>query len=328
MASERLLLLFGASEHTLAYALDYLNIYILGTLFVAFGTGLVFFITAQGFTRISMISVLLGAGLNIVLDPIFIFLFRMGVKGAAVATVLSQACAACYVLAFLRGKRSILKLRRENLRIQRRLLFPALALGLSPCVMQITESILTVTFNRSLLRYGGDPAVGSMTIFSTLMLIAVYPLMGIGQGAQPIISYNHGAGRWDRVRNCSLLVLGVSVCYSVLLWGLIQLFPQVFLGILAGDAALRAYAGHSIQAFFSMLVGHGPPDCRAEPVPGAGERQDLSVHRPASQGVPADPAGPASAPYPPGARPSGFPRRADLRYRVGADRQHVVSCTI
>lgn len=251
--SKDILLMFGASENTLAYALDYLNLYILGTIFVEFSTGLVFFITAQGFTKISMISVLSGASLNIILDPVFIFFFHMGVKGAAIATVLSQICSAFFVLAFLFGKKSILKLRRENLHIHKHLLFPALALGLSPCVMQITESVLTISFNRSLLKYGGDIAVGTMTIFSTIMSIAVYPLMGIGQGAQPIISYNHGSGRWERVKSCSLLVLGVSICYSGVLWMLIQIFPQVFINIFASDPTLYSYAGNMISVFFSML---------------------------------------------------------------------------
>lgn len=251
--SKNILLLFGASENTLSYALDYFNIYILGTIFVEFATGLVYFITAQGFTKISMLSVLVGAGLNIILDPVFIFIFHMGVKGAAIATVLSQASSAFVVLVFLSGKKSILKLYRENLHIHKHLILPALALGLSPCVMQITESILTISFNRSLLKYGGDIAVGTMTIFSTIMSIAVYPLMGIGQGAQPIISYNHGADRWDRVKKCCLLVLSISFCYSGILWILIQIFPQIFINIFANDPTLCSYARSMIHTFFAML---------------------------------------------------------------------------
>lgn len=251
--SKDILLCFGASENTLPYALDYINIYILGTVFVECATGLAYFITAQGFTKISMLSILTGAGLNMILDPIFIFSFDMGVKGAAIATVLSQAASAGVVLVFLSSPKSILNLRLENLHIHKRLLLPALSLGASPCIMQITESILTIAFNRSLLKYGGDIAVGTMTIFSTMMSIVVYPLMGIGQGAQPIISYNHGAGRWDRVKLCCLLVLGVSVCYSGALWLLILLCPAALVNVFAASLALRGYAAEMVRSFFPML---------------------------------------------------------------------------
>ncbi len=145
-------------------------------------------------------------------------------------------------------EKSTLKLRWENLHIHKHLLFPAFALGLSPCVMQITESVLTISFNHPLLKYGGDIAVGSMTIFSTIMLIAVYPLLGIGQGAQPIISYNHGSGQWDRIKSCSLLVFVVSMCCSGVLWMLTQIFPQVFISIFANDSTLHAYAGSMLFA--------------------------------------------------------------------------------
>ena len=185
---ERLLMVFGASENTIGYAVDYMNIYILGTIFVQLALGMNMFITCQGFTKISMLSVIIGAVLNIILDPVFIFLFDMGVKGAALATIISQAVSAVWVVGFLISKRSGIRLKKENLRIKSSLLLPCLALGISPFIMQSTESIINICFNASLLKYGDDIAVGAMTVLSTIMQFSMLPLQGMAQGAQPITS--------------------------------------------------------------------------------------------------------------------------------------------
>lgn len=256
-ASESLLLLFGASSDTLPYALDYMNTYIWGTLFSTFSVGLNAFITAQGFTKVSMISVLVGAVCNIILDPIFIFALHMGVRGAALATVLSQGLSAIWVLAFLSGKRTKLRLRRTGLRIELRLLGSCLALGLSPFMMQLTECVLSICFNRSLLRYGGDIAVGAMTIFATVMQFAMLPLMGVAQGVQPITGYNYGAGNKSRVAEAFKLLLKISLSYSCALWLLILLFPQLFILPFTNDAALITYSSSMIRIYFAMIVVMG-----------------------------------------------------------------------
>ena len=194
-----MLMLFGASEKTIPYASSYLNIYVIGTIFVQCALGMNTFISAQGFTKMSMLSVVIGAVLNILLDPLFIFVFDMGVQGAALATIISQCVSAIWVLGFLMSKHSILKLKLENLKLSSKILLPCLALGISPFVMQSTESIMNICFNASLLRYGGDTAVGAMTILATLMQFLTLPLIGLAQGAQPITSYNFGAHNYDRV---------------------------------------------------------------------------------------------------------------------------------
>ncbi|MFR8758733.1 MAG: MATE family efflux transporter, partial [Clostridium sp.] len=188
------LMAFGASENTISYAVAYMNIYSLGTIFVQLTLGMNAFITAQGFARTGMLSVLVGAASNIMLDPVFIFVFHMGVRGAALATIISQALSCAWVLSFLTGKKSYLKIRRCNMKLQKNIILPSLALGLSTFIMQASESIISVCFNSSLLKYGGDLAVGAMTILTSAMQFAMLPLQGLGQGAQPIISYNFGAG--------------------------------------------------------------------------------------------------------------------------------------
>ena len=192
--------MFGASENTIGYATDYMNIYAIGTVFVQLTLGMGAFITAQGYTKISMITVLIGAVSNIILDPIFIFGFNMGVKGAALATILSQAISCIWVLTFLCGKRTYLKLKRQNFRIDGKLVFPCIALGTSTFIMQSSESVISVCFNSSLLKYGGDIAVGAMTILTSVMQFAMLPMQGIAQGAQPILSYNFGAKNTERVK--------------------------------------------------------------------------------------------------------------------------------
>lgn len=251
--SEPLLLLFGASEATLPYAADYFNTYVWGTLFVELSVGLVLFISAQGFTTISMTAVLTGAVLNIILDPLFIFTFKMGVRGAAVATVISQAVSAVFVLCFLCGKRTNLRLYRKNLRFDWSVLLPALSLGISPFTMQITECFVSVCFNRSLLYYGGDDAVGTMTIFTTLMQAVTLPLMGVSNGAQPITSYNYGAGKYDRVRQSHKLLMLTALAYSLVFWLALIINPRLFVSIFAEDAAFIEYSCDKVKYFFPML---------------------------------------------------------------------------
>ena len=182
------LMAFGASENTIPYAVAYMNIYSLGTIFVQLTLGMNAFITAQGFAKTSMLSVLVGAASNIILDPIFIFALHMGVRGAALATIVSQALSCTWVLHFLMGKKSYLKIHRCNMKLKKDIILPSLALGLSTFIMQSSESIISVCFNSSLLKYGGDLAVGAMTILTSAMQFALLPLQGLGQGAQPIIS--------------------------------------------------------------------------------------------------------------------------------------------
>ena len=222
-----LLLSFGASENTIDYATAYMNIYAIGTVFVQLTLGMNAFITAQGFAKTGMFSVLIGAVANIIFDPIFIFLFDMGVRGAALATILSQALSCIWVLSFLFGKKTGLKIRRKNLALKPAIILPCLALGLANFIMQASESVISVCFNSSLLRYGGDIAVGAMTILTSVMQFALLPLQGLGQGSQPIMSYNFGAKNASRVRATYKLLLKLSLGYSLLLWAAVMIFPQV-----------------------------------------------------------------------------------------------------
>ncbi len=255
--AEDMLLLFGASENTVVYAVEYIRIYLLGTVFVQCSLGMNPFITAQGFTKISMLSVVIGAALNIALDPLFIFALDMGVRGAALATVISQAVSAVWVVSFLAGKRSLLRLTRDVIRVDWRILLPCLALGISPFIMTITESVLSVSFNSSLLRYGGDTAVGAMTILTSLMQFSIMPLSGFTQGAQPVTSYNYGAGNWQRVKESFTVLLTVCLSYSVTVTSLILLFPEIFVRIFNDDPSLVAYTAWAMRIYFSGLVLFG-----------------------------------------------------------------------
>ena len=254
---ENMLMAFGASENTVGYALEYMNIYACGTLFVQIALGLNAFITAQGFAKTSMITVLVGAVLNIILDPIFIFGLDMGVKGAALATIISQAVSALWVLRFLTGNRTVLKIRKENLKIDFKVLLPCLALGLSPFIMQSTESILIVSFNTSLLKYGGDLAVGAMTILSSVMQFSMLPLSGLTQGAAPIISYNYGAGNGSRVKDAFILLLKISLIYSAALWAIAMIYPQIFAVIFTKDSELIGISVRTRRIYMaaSLLFG-------------------------------------------------------------------------
>lgn len=251
------LLAFGASENTIEYGVDYMNIYALGTIFVQMTLGMNAFITAQGFAVTGMLSVLIGAVANIILDPIFIFTFGMGVKGAALATILSQAMSCAWVLAFLLGKKTQLKISLKNLKLNAKIIFPCLALGCSTFVMQASESVLTVCFNTSLLKYGGDIAVGAMTILSSVMQFAMLPLQGLGQGAQPIISYNYGARNPQRVKTAFKLLLRSSLIYSTLLWICVMAFPQGFAAMFTDSAELLEFTKTALRIYLGCLVLFG-----------------------------------------------------------------------
>lgn len=248
-----LLLAFGASENTIDYAVAYMNIYAFGTVFVQITLGMNLFITAQGFAKTGMLSVLLGAVTNIILDPVFIFGFHMGVRGAALATILSQALSCIWVLCFLFGKKTILKLKKRYMTVKKEILFPCLALGSSVFIMQSSESVISVCFNSSLLKYGGDLAVGAMTILTSVMQFAMLPLQGLGQGAQPIISYNYGAGNKERVKGAFWLLLKCSMFYSLLFWAVVMLFPQMFVGMFTSDAVLAAFTRDALKIYMAVV---------------------------------------------------------------------------
>ena len=252
-----LLLMFGASENTIDYATDYMNIYALGTIFVQLTLGMGAFITAQGFAKVGMMTVLIGAVSNIILDYIFIFVCDLGVQGAALATIISQAISSVWVLSFLRGKKTYLKLQRKNMRIDGKLVFPCVALGLSAFIMQSSESVISVCFNSSLLQYGGDIAVGAMTILTSVMQFAMLPMQGLAQGAQPISSYNYGAKNTDRVKKTFKLLLITCVGYSFVIWGAIMLLPKVFAGIFTPDTALIDFTANALRIYCGVLCIFG-----------------------------------------------------------------------
>lgn len=251
------LLAFGASENTIEYGVSYMNIYSVGTIFVQLTLGMNFFITAQGFAKTGMLSVLIGAISNIVLDPVLIFGFHMGVKGAALATIISQGLSCIWVLSFLFGKKTTLRIRRENMKLKRERVLPTLALGSSVFVMQSSESIIAICFNASLLKYGGDIAVGAMTILTSVMQFAMLPLQGLGQGAQPIISYNYGAGKKDRVKGAFKLLLKSSMLYAALLWIAVMLFPQLFAGMFTSDPALLDFTKTALRIYLAAMFIFG-----------------------------------------------------------------------
>lgn len=257
LCGEQLLWMFGASEATIGYALPYLRIYVGGSLFVMLAMGLNLYVTAQGFTSYSMRAVLIGAVSNIVLDPIFIFVFQWGVVGAAIATILSQALSAAFVLSFLTGKKTILHLRRERMRVDWAQMTQALLLGLAPFIMQATEAFLNVAFNSSLQEYGGDIAVGAMTVASTVMMMLWLPANGIGQGAQPIISYNYGARDAVRVRKAVRLMFVVLSGYIFLFWALVELFPQAVIRIFNDDPSLLDTATWALRLYLAGMGAFG-----------------------------------------------------------------------
>lgn len=250
---EQLLWIFGCSEETIVYALPYMRIYSSGSLFVMMALGMNMFVTTQGFATVSMRTVLIGAISNIILDPIFIYGLDMGVEGAALATVISQAISGIWVVRFLTGEKTTLRLKRNTLRPSWRLMAPVLALGVSPFVMQSTEALLNISFNSSLQRYGGDVAVGAMTVASTIMQIVWIPAQGLGQGAQPIISYNYGARNAQRVKEAFFMLLKVSCAFMLTFWLLVQLFPRFFISIFNNDPQLVDTTVWALRVYTAVL---------------------------------------------------------------------------
>lgn len=257
LGNRTFLMAFGASENTIEYAVSYMNIYAVGTIFVQLTLGMNAFITAQGFAKTGMLSVLIGAVSNILLDPIFIFGFHMGVRGAALATIISQTFSCIWVLSFLFGKKTTLRIRKKYMRLQSSVFLPTLALGLATFIMQSSESVISVCFNSSLLKYGGDIAVGAMTILTSVMQFAMLPLQGLGQGAQPIISYNYGAKNVSRVKSAFKLLLKVDLAYAAILWLTVLIFPRAFASLFTTDAALLDYTGSALRIYFAVLVIFG-----------------------------------------------------------------------
>ena len=247
-----MLLIFGASENTISYAISYMKIYSLGTIFVQLTLGLNAFISAQGFAKISMFTVLIGAISNIILDPIFIFGFNMGVSGAALATIISQSLSMIWILVFLTGKKTTLKIRKKNLRLSKNIILPSIALGLAPFIMQATESLIAVCFNSSLLKYGGDIAVGAMTILTSVMQFSMLPLTGLTQGGQPIISYNYGAKNAERVKKAFKLLLIACVVYSTILWAGAMFVPKAFVLIFNNDPELIEFTIPALRIYMAV----------------------------------------------------------------------------
>ena len=253
----RLIRLFGGSDATLPYALEYANIYVCGSVFVLTVMGMNPFITTQGFAKISMLTTVIGAVINIVLDPILIFGLHMGVSGAALATVLSQAVSAIWILCFLQGKKTILKLRPANMKLVPAIIGPCLALGVSSFVMTSTESILSICFTSSLSRFGGDVAVGAMTVMTSISQLVTMPLTGICQGGQPLISFNYGAKKLDRVKEAFFCQFAVCVGYTTAFWLLLMAVPQMFAGIFTSDTALVSYAAWAMRIYFACAFSIG-----------------------------------------------------------------------
>ncbi|HBG5183494.1 TPA: MATE family efflux transporter [Clostridioides difficile] len=251
IGKEPLLWMFGASESTIGYSMDYLNIYLIGTVFVQISMGMNTFINTKGFATTGMMTVAIGALINIILDPIFIFGFNMGVKGAALATIIAQGVSAIWVLMFLFGKKSILKIKKKYMIPKASIILPVLGLGISPFIMQSTESLVLIALNSKLQMYGGDLAVGSMAIMSSIMQILMLPNMGVTQGAQPIISYNYGSGQLDRVKKTFKLCLLSCFTYSTILWLLLMIFPAFFVSIFNKNPQLLSMTSWSIKIYFA-----------------------------------------------------------------------------
>jgi putative MATE family efflux protein len=252
-----LLLAFGASENTIKYATEYMSIYGIGTIFVQLTLGMNAFITAQGFTKISMISVLVGAVANIILDPILIYGLDMGVRGAALATIISQALSCAWGISFLCSKRSILRLEPKNFIPSPKIVWPCVALGTATFIMQASESVISICFNSSLLNYGGDIAVGAMTILTSVMQFALLPSQGIAQGAQPMLSFNYGAKNAERVKQTYKILLKTCLVYSVTVWTLVMLMPSVFVSVFTPDTELVAFASKALRIYFSGMILFG-----------------------------------------------------------------------
>ena len=254
---EEILMSFGASENTIEYALDYMLVYSLGTIFVQLTLGLNPFISAQGFAKISMLTVLIGAIANIILDPIFIFTLGLGVKGAALATIISQSLSMIWILKFLTGKKSTIEIEKKYLQLEPKVFRPCLLLGISPFIMKSTESLLALCFNSSLYRYGGDIAVGSMTILTSVMQFSMLPLFGLTEGAQPIMSYNYGAGNAERMKKVFKLLLVSTLIYATALWVFVEITPSTFVLIFNDDPALVEFSSNALRIYMSVSCVFG-----------------------------------------------------------------------
>lgn len=254
---EPILYAFGASDKTINYAIDYLTLYLIGTVFVQIALGMNPFVNTQGFAKTGMLTVMIGAVINIVLDPIFIFVFNMGVKGAALATVCGQLVSALWVLKFLFGKTSVLKIRKKYLVPKLNVILPVIALGVSPFIMQGTESLVIIIMNNQLSIYGGDLAIGAMTIMSSIMQIVMLPLMGLSQGAQPIISYNYGAKKMDRIKSTFKLLLISCLVYTGVMWALLMIVPKIFVLIFNSNPNLVEITAWSIKIYFAGVIMFG-----------------------------------------------------------------------
>ena len=257
IAAPKLLVLFGASSVTLSYAVSYARIYVLGSVFVLIVLGMNLFITTQGFAKISMLTTVIGAVINIILDPVFIFVLGMGVSGAALATVISQAVGAVWILRFLTGDKTILKLKMCNLRLKADIIGPCLALGISSFVMMSTESILSISFTSSLSKFGGDVAVGAMTIITSTSQLILMPVQGICQGGQPIISFNYGANKNDRVKKAFFTQFKVCIIFTCVCWIIMMLFPQIFAGMFTSDAELVKYTAWALRIYMAGIFSIG-----------------------------------------------------------------------
>ena len=244
------LYLFGASDASYPYADAYLSVYLLGTPFIMLATGLNGFINAQGFPRVGMMTTMLGAALNLALDPLFIFAFRMGVVGAAAATEISQAVSCVWVLIFLNGKRALIPLRREHMKVEGRLLRSILSLGVVGFIMKGTNSLVQIVCNATLQSYGGDLYVGVMTVVNSVREILFLPVSGITEGAKPVIGFNYGAKKFDRVRQGIKFMTIACVIYTTLSWLAVLIFPRFFVGIFSGDAALLAAGPAALNLYF------------------------------------------------------------------------------
>lgn len=254
---EPILVAFGASENTLPYATDYISIYLVGTVFVQIALGLNMFVTGQGFAKIGMATVCIGAVINIVLDPVFIFGFNMGVKGAALATIIAQAVSAIWVFAFLSGKKTIIKIRWKNLLPDMKILLSVAALGMSPFVMQATECLVQLTFNNGMLKYGGDIYVALMSILFSVMQFVWLPIQGFAQGAQPILSYNYGAKNYDRVRQTFKLMFKYAIIFTVTIVAIVELFPQIFISLFTSDAEVIEIGKSGMRIFMAGMCVMG-----------------------------------------------------------------------
>ena len=252
-----LLYMFGASDATIGYAMDYLSIYLLGTLFVEVALGLNAFIICQGQPKTAMVSVLLGAVINIALDPVFIFGLHLGVRGAAIATVISQACSAAWVMRFLLGPKSSLKIRRRFLRFDGQILFSIFSLGISPFIMSATESFISIVLNHGLQTYGGDLHVGSLTIMQSVMQLFAAPINGFTQGMTPIISYNYGARNFERVRALYRRTIGICFGFMLTATSTTMLFPEFYAGLFTNEPELVELVGQVMPIFMAGMLVFG-----------------------------------------------------------------------